>query len=146
MSYKAPAVRSQFYDTDLVSLDNGLICLDRSLTVQSEKEDADINVIVERFGLTGHLPENVRVPQSGDFVAVSDYKSAMDAVHAAQESFMRFPADVRARFDHDPGSLISFVEDPANYDEAVRLGIANARPVGAGGAPVASTASPSPGA
>jgi len=85
-------VRSPYnYDVAAASRESGLECLDESLAVQSEAEDADINTIVKRFGLTGQLPENVRVPLASDFTEAMDFKSAMNAIRAAQESFAEMP-------------------------------------------------------
>lgn len=124
------------YDVDGVSLSNGLDCsvdadsgeVLTSRAQQSFKEECDINEIVRRFGVTGQLPENVRVPQSGDFTGISDYQSALNAVIAAEDAFMELPAIVRERFDNDPQSLLEFVSDVANRDEAVRLGLVNKPP------------------
>lgn len=100
-----------------------------SLAVQSEKESSDINVIVKRFGLTGAMPPNPRVPHYGDFEGVDDFQSAMEAVRRAQEDFLALPPDLRSRFGNDPQGLLEFVENPDNYEEAVKLGLANPRPV-----------------
>jgi len=90
---------------------------------QSFKDEVDINTIVKRFGLTGQLPSDVRVPQYADFVEVTDYHTAMIQVRAAQEAFMEMPANVRARFHHDAGELVAFVSDEKNRDEAIKLGL-----------------------
>lgn len=116
------------------------------LTKQSFKEDADINVIVKRFGITGALPENVRTPQYGDFTAAVDYQSALNAVIAAQESFMSMPADVRARFGNDPGAFVDFCNNPANRDEAVKLGLVDTPPVKVPPEPVLVRMAPAEGA
>lgn len=122
-------VRAPFnYDSDAVSHAGGLECKDPSLTVQADAEEADINTIVRRFGLTGELPQNVRMPLSGDFSNAGDYQQSMNALIAAQNAFMQFPADVRRRFGDDPANLIAFAEDPSNYDEAVKLGLAIPKP------------------
>ena len=86
------------YDMDDVSLETGLACEDESLAVQSAAEESDINTIVRRFGLTGELPGDVDMPQSGDYSGVGDFHSAMNVVRQAQEEFLRVPADIRARF------------------------------------------------
>lgn len=87
----------------------GLRCEDESLTVQSQKDEADINIIVERFGITGQLPQGLRVPQYADFGdTVFDYRSAVEAVAMAQDSFMELPGRVRAEFDHDPQKFLEF--------------------------------------
>lgn len=144
---KPPFVRNPYnYDVDQASDDAALICEDASMTVQSEAEDADINTIVKRFGLTGQLPTDVRMPVSGDFTGISDYHTAVNTVKAAQLAFMEMPADVRKRFNHDPANLIAFMEDPSNRDEAVKLGLVVPPPVQAGSAPVAPSASPAPAA
>lgn len=116
-------IRSLFnYDRDAVSVDSGLVCEDESLALQSAKDEVDINTIVRKFGLTGELPNDIKMPQSGDFTDVPDFHSAMNIVRAAQEEFLRVPADIRARFSNDPQRLMSFLEDPSNYDEARKLG------------------------
>lgn len=112
------------YDADLVSFETGLACDDPSLAIQSAKDEADINTIVRRFGLTGELPSDVAMPRSGDFAGVPDFHGAMNLVRQAQEEFLRVPAEIRARFGNDPGAFIAFCEDPANLEEARRLGLA----------------------
>lgn len=112
------------YDVDSASMASAI---DQSgevtLTQQQFAEDADINVIVRRFGLTGQLPENLQLPRSGDFESVIDFHSAMNVVRQAQEEFMRVPADTRAYFGNDPGRMLAFVYDDRNRDEAIRLGL-----------------------
>lgn len=117
-------LRSQFnYDTMAVSNENGLECKDKSLAQQHQKEESDINTIVKRFGLTGQLPENVRIPQYGDFTGVTDYQSALHAVKAAEESFMELPANIRTRFNNNPQEFLEFCADGSNKDEAIKLGL-----------------------
>lgn len=115
------------YDADAVSEETGTPTgPEPSKTVQSEKDNADINVIVKRFGVTGQLPTNVRVPRFGDFDTVNDFQTAMNAVREAQTSFMAMPAAVRARFGNDPQAFLEFCGDEKNIDELRKLGLANA--------------------
>ena len=114
------------YDVDLVSDETGLKCEDPSLAQQHFAEECDINYIVERFGVTGQLPENNRpMPTYGDFTGVSDYRQALEAVSQAQEAFMSLPANVRERFDNDPALFVDFCSstDPADRSEAIELGL-----------------------
>lgn len=112
------------YDRDAVSFETGLRCdPDEGRTQQQFKEESDINEIVRRFGLTGELPSSPRPPQYGDFSGVSDFASAMLAVRRAEEGFMEFPADVRARFGNDPQQMVVFLADEGNREEAVKLGL-----------------------
>lgn len=119
-----PFVRSTYnYDADLASYDSGLLCEDLSLAVQDARDEVDINTIVRRFGLTGQLPDEVRVPQYGDFVGLDDYHSAMNAVADANESFDALPADLRSRFNNDPAVFVEFCLDERNRDEMTKLGL-----------------------
>ena len=129
---KAPFFRTGYnYDAEAVSLETGLKCEDESLAVESAKEEADINTIVRRFGLTGELPDDVRMPQSGDFTGIPDFHTALNLVRATQEEFMRVPAEIRDRFQNDPARLMAFIEDDANRDEARKLGFLKPEPVAA---------------
>lgn len=112
------------YDVDKASNEAGLVCPpEEGVTQQQFAEEVDINTIVKRFGLTGDLPENVRVPVSGDFTGVVDFASAMLAVRAAEEDFLALPAELRYRFGNDPQRLMDFIADDANIDEARKLGL-----------------------
>lgn len=117
-------IRSSYnYDMDAASNESALICSDPSLAIQSAEEESNINTIVRRFGLTGELPNDVKMPQSGDFTNLPDFHTAMNIVRKTQEEFLRVPADLRARFGNDPQAFMRFVEDDANYEEARRLGL-----------------------
>jgi phage internal scaffolding protein len=109
---------------DALSASSGLACDDPSLTQQQFKEESDINNIVDRFMKTGHLPDPASMPQYVDYEGVFDFQSAMNVVRQADENFMRMDAKVRARFHNSPQEFLEFFADPANSDEAVRLGLA----------------------
>lgn len=124
-----PFLRTPYnYDRDAATLLHGLVNLEPTRTQQQFKDECDINVIVERFGITGQLPEHVRVPVDGDFTGVTDFQSALNLVMEAERAFMEFPANVRERFQNDPGQLVAFVSDPGNLEEARKLGIARPAP------------------
>lgn len=112
------------YDMNEASDETGLDCsVEESMTQQSFRDECDINTIVKRFGLTGELPTNFRTPQYGDFDNVMDYQTALNAVRQAGEAFMEMPAELRARFNHDPQQLMDFVAKESNREEAERLGL-----------------------
>ena len=103
--------------------DSDLVCLDPSLAQQSFKDDADINVMLEKFKVTGQMPSGVIMPSYGDFSSIGDYRSAVDAIKRASDSFMDMPANIRARFDNDPQKFLEFCADDTNREEAARLGL-----------------------
>lgn len=120
-----PVVRTRFnYSMDLVSEHTGLSCPEPTRTQQNFKEECDINTIVRRFGITGQLPENLRMPQYIDYEGVFDFQSAMNAVLDAEAAFMTIPAEIRARFQNDPQQFLEFCSRPENHAEAVKLGLA----------------------
>jgi phage internal scaffolding protein len=119
-----PFLRSAYnYDRDAASAESGLLCEDESLAIQSAAEEADINTIVRRFGLTGQLPDQVAMPRSGDFTNVPDFHTAMNLIRTTQEEFLRVPADIRARFSNDPQQFMEFLEDEGNREEAYKMGL-----------------------
>lgn len=105
-----------------------------SRTKQSFKDECDINKIMQRFKKvmsSDYLSQFNQVVggQFGDFSMVSDYRSALDQINAAEAVFEALPAVVRKRFDNDPALFLDFVDNPANADEMVSLGLAVAKPV-----------------
>jgi phage internal scaffolding protein len=117
------------YDMALVSQETGLECKDPSLAQQHMKDECDINVLVERFGVTGQLPTTPLEPSYGDFSGVSDYHTALNAIRAADDAFMALPAKIRAKFDHDPNALLQFLQNESNREEAIQIGLIDGKPV-----------------
>lgn len=129
MDTNIPFFRTEYnYNRDEVSRETGLRCGDASRTRQEFAQDADINTIVERFGIGHEMPINTKPPLSGDFTDLPDYKAALDMVRAADDLFGTLPAKIRSRFNNDPAQYIAFFEDPDNMDEAIKLGLAKAPP------------------
>ena len=125
-------LRSMFnYDTDVASVESGLACQDPSLAQQQFKDECDINVILERFNVTGQLPVVPLQPQFGDFSGITDYQTALNAVLDAQESFDALPARIRERFANDPAAFVDFCLDEANKEEMKALGLISGAPDGA---------------
>lgn len=99
-----------------------------SMTQQHFKDDCDVNRILERFLRTGSWTSSLnqlpsRQPVFGDFDTNFDFHQAQNTIVDAQRRFMTLPASVRERFHNSPGELISFLDDPANAAEAVKLGL-----------------------
>lgn len=124
MALRKVFVRSPFnYDTDQASDEAGLRCDDPSLAQQHQAEEADINTIVRRFGLTGQLPVIPYPPTYADFDGVFDYHEAQNLIRQAQESFMALPAEVRTRFDNDAGKFVAYCSEAGHEDELRKLGL-----------------------
>jgi phage internal scaffolding protein len=127
-----PFIRNPYnYDKEEVSNDNGIKFDDVSLAQQHMKDECDINVIIERFGVTGELPNAPVSPQYGDFSGVTDYHSALNQINATMDDFMALPAKLRVRFDHDPVKLLEFLQNDQNRGEAIELGLIDGQLVAA---------------
>lgn len=120
-----PFIRSPHnYDREEARKECTIVCPEKGRTQQHQKKDADINQIVKRFGLTGQLPTDVRIPRYGDFTSVGTYQEALNAVKAAQASFMQMPPEIRAKFQNNPELFVQFCSDPANLEEMRKMGLA----------------------
>lgn len=99
------------------------------LTKQAFADEVNINKIVagfEKTGMVNHL--NSREPFYGDVSEISQYQDALNIVKEADELFMGMDAKVRERFANDPVKMIEFLQDSANLDEALKLGMVVKRP------------------
>jgi len=111
------------YDRDQNSSGSTFVFRKPSLTKQSFRDECDINNILRKFNVTGQLPAGSVQPQYGDFSGITDYQSALNAVMAAQDSFLALPAKIRSRFDNDPALFVEFASDEANKDEMRAMGL-----------------------
>ncbi|WNK14822.1 MAG: internal scaffolding protein [Microvirus sp.] len=108
-------------------VDPGVDCSSGLGADQSFRDDCDINVIMARAEKTGEFPAGA----FGEYVDLSDapgdYFEALTFVRNAELRFAQLPAAVRSRFANDPYELLSFVQDPANIPEALKMGLISKR-------------------
>lgn len=124
---QTPFLRTPYnYDMNAAGDEDGISCPEPTLAKQEFKEETDINTIVERFHITGELPENVRAPTHQDFLGIFDFQDAMNAIVQAREAFQQMPANVRYRFHNDPAEFVDFCSDPNNKAELGKLGLIDA--------------------
>lgn len=109
-------------------ISQGLTCPGKGRTKQSHKAECDINTIMARYKKTGLIDHMAR--SAGEYADVSgiDFQSAQLLVAGANSMFHGLPASIRARFDNDPKEFLEFMDNPANVNEAVELGLL-AKPV-----------------
>lgn len=119
------------HNTELESERTALTCNDPTRTQQNFIEDADINTIVGRFLKTGVLPPVRQPPSYADFMEVTDFQSAMNAINHAKESFMQLPAEVRNTFNNDPGQFIHYVDhciETGDFEPLQKMGLGVPQP------------------
>lgn len=111
----------------------------KSLTQQQFKEDADINVIVERFARTGVLVDPATIgSRVADFPAyhgLSDYHELQTNIAEANEMFFDLPSHIRERLGNDPSVMLDVLLDPAQRPLAIELGFYSASPTPVAPAP-----------
>lgn len=111
----------------------GITFTEPSATLQSFRDDADINCIIARYENTGVLVDPSvpvsRVPNFGDYSELPSYQDAQNVIIAAKNAFSSLSSKIRERFNNDPAAYFDFVRSLQKgseaYDEAVRLGIVN---------------------
>lgn len=97
-----------------------------SMTKQEFQKECDINNIIKHFSVSGMFSHvNVRAAQGSyqDLPDSVDFQESLDVIRAAETAFMSLPAKVRDRFGQDPAEFLAFLGDPANAEEAQKLGL-----------------------
>lgn len=95
-----------------------------SLTQQQFQKETDINQIMDRYARVGNQPKSRAEAIFGDFTSI-DFLDAQNKIISARAAFMALPSKVRRRFNNEPATMLRFLEDPENRDEAVKLGLLN---------------------
>lgn len=102
-----------------------------SLAVQDEKDETDINYIVNKYAdgqkgiATLDLGDSSQYAflQFGDATLPGDYSTALELVSGVREEFYSLPAYVRAEFGHDPMNFINRLNDPATLEYLRQQGL-----------------------
>lgn len=102
-----------------------------SLTVQDEKDETDINYIVNKYAdgqkgiATLDLGDSSQYAflQFGDATLPGDYSTALELVSGVREEFYSLPAYVRAKFGHDPMNFINQLNNPETLEYLRREGL-----------------------
>lgn len=111
------------YDQYSRPVDPGLDCSGSpSMAKQEFKEECDLNNIVRKYVQTGQLPESI-IGTYEDFSDAPSFFDAQVVLARADAQFSALTAEVRSRFDNDPGQFLEFVSDRANFTEARSLGL-----------------------
>lgn len=105
----------------------GFATTGKTRTKTNMQAETDVNNIVAKYRQTKILPNDAREALYGDFSEPATLLEANAIVQNAKAQFEALPAAARKKFDNDPLKLLEFVQDPANFDEGVTLGLFNKR-------------------
>ena len=102
-----------------------------SLAVQDEKDETDINYIVNKYAdgqkgiMTLDLGDSSQYAylQFGDATLPGDYSTALELVSGVREEFYSLPAYVRAKFGNDPMDFIEQLNNPETLEYLQQQGL-----------------------
>lgn len=98
------------------------------MTDQSFKEEADLNLMLERYHKTGQIPPGLKVGTYGDFYEAPDFLNAQLTILEAEQHFLALPSKIRQRFGQDPAQFLQFIHDKDNREEARKMGLLKDEP------------------
>ncbi len=116
-------VHSAFNRGPRVQFDSGKV----SRTKQAFKRDVDINNIMRKYVKTGLIDHFSKHSGEYGFASGVVFHEAMNIVTKAESMFADLPAAVRLRFENDPADFLEFVQNPANAEEMIELGLREPR-------------------
>lgn len=129
-SFYRPHKRVQ-YTGELVNHKTGEVFTPPRRVKQSHVAECDINNIIKSYSQTGqirHMSQKASMGAYTDLPDNIDFQESMNIVKAGEAAFATLPSQVRDRFGNDPAAFLQFMADPANLEEAVKLGLATRRP------------------
>lgn len=109
-----------------------------TMTIQSEKDNCDINVIMNRYATCG-TPLPVRQdmqPVYADVSELGDYMENYNRCKQAEEMFNNLPSALRKELDNNPANLLPFIQNKENESRCIEYGLINKPIVEAPKAPV----------
>lgn len=115
-----------------------------TMTIQSEKDNCDINVIMNRYATCG-TPLPVRQdmqPVYADVSELGDYMDNYNRCKQAEEMFNNLPSALRKELDNNPANLLPFIQDKANESRCIEYGLINKPITEASQAPVVAPSVP----
>ena len=117
----------------------GIIFKEPTMTVQSEKDNCDINVIMNRYATCGtplpYRADGVQ-PVYADVSELGDYMENFQRCKQAEEMFNALPSALRKELDNNPANLIPFIQNKKNESRCIEYGLINKPIVEAPKAPV----------
>ena len=100
------------------------ITCDDGITEQHHSKQCDVNTILSTYMKTGVIPPMDPNAQYGD-LSEFDYQTMQNQIANANSLFEQLPDNVKNRFGNQPYRFLNFVQDERNYEELVKMGLAN---------------------
>lgn len=98
----------------------------RSKTQQQFKDDADINLVLKKYGaFKDYVPEDVSIPLEyfRDLSMLpSDFTESLNVIAESNQMFMDLPAHLRRAVNDDPRRLLELSQSPEGLETLKKLG------------------------
>lgn len=96
-----------------------------SKTQQQFKDQVDVNKIIQKYKKTGDKSflESSKLGVYSDTTMFKDYQSSLNKVIDANNAFGALSSDIRLKFNNDPQQLITYLQNPKNKEESIKLGL-----------------------
>jgi phage internal scaffolding protein len=95
-------------------------------TEQQYKDVCDVNKIITKYDKTGLIIHVNKIEAKYGDMTGHDYKQMLEKVIDVKNMFNQLPSEIRNRFSNSPERYLSFLEDPGNREEAIKLGLIKA--------------------
>lgn len=106
----------------------GIEFVEPTMTIQSEKDNCDINVIMNRYATCGtplpYRTDGVQ-PVYADVSDLGDYMENYQRCKQAEEMFNALPSALRKELDNNPANLLSFIQNKENESRCIEYGLIN---------------------
>lgn len=106
----------------------GIEFIEPTMTIQSEKDNCDINVIMNRYATCGtplpYRADGVQ-PVYADVSELGDYMENYQRCKQAEEMFNALPSALRKELDNNPANLLPFIQDKNNESRCIEFGLIN---------------------
>lgn len=106
----------------------GIEFVEPTMTIQSEKDNCDINVIMNRYATCGtplpYRTDGVQ-PVYADVSELGDYMENYQRCKQAEEMFNSLPSALRKELDNNPANLLPFIQDKNNESRCIEYGLIN---------------------
>lgn len=97
---------------------------DHLVTIQSAKDECDINKILSQYKKTGIINHvNSARPTYEDLPDHLDYQQSLLILSEAEQAFELLPSKVRDHFGNDPGRFLASFSDASQADQLREFGL-----------------------
>lgn len=118
-----PRIRSSYDGSRVLDLVGG----GEVLTKQAQRDETDINLILDRFQVTGlitHLAK--RPPRFMDTLEVTDFQTSLETARRTTMWFDGLPSSIRKAFANDVEQLLAARDSEEGRAKLVELGLMEA--------------------